>query len=66
MQVGVLLQVQGLELQAWEKLLEGNLDFLQLEQGVVAVWRIQVTLEGGEEVHWMDLLKVEVVKVVEH
>ena len=66
MQVGVLLQVQGLELLAWEKLLEGNWDFLQLGQRAVAIWRVRVTLEGGEEVHWMDLLKVEVVQVVEH
>ena len=66
MQVGVLLQVQGLELQAWEELLEGNLDFLQLGQRAVAIWRVRVTLGGGEEVHWMDLLKVEVVQVVEH
>jgi hypothetical protein len=42
------------------------LDFLQLGQRAVAIWRVRVTLEGGEEVHWMDLLKVEVVQVVEH
>ena len=64
--VGVLLLVQAVELQAQGKLLEGNLDSLQLGEGVAVVWRVRVTLEGGEEAHWMALLKEEAVQLAEN